>query len=120
MKEMKEIEMSYIHKEMLRDSLNNAFWQVMEARVYFLNELIYSDYMNYALDITRDNNDLKNLLDKSSDSYIHPYIARKISLHYNAVQDLMTDIKFYLIKKYGIDYDKELAKRTEKANKEGK
>lgn len=118
MKEMKENEMNYIHKEMLRDTLDNAFWQVMDARIYFLDELLYSDYMDYALDMASDSTNLKNLLDKSCDSYVHPYIARKISLHYKAVQDLMTDIRFYLVKNYGIDYNKELIKR--KAKKEGK
>lgn len=117
MKEMKE---NYIHKEMLRDTLDNAFWQVMDARIYFLDELLYSDYMDYALDMAGDSTDLKNLLDKSCDSYINPYIARKISLHYKAVQDLMTDIRFYLVKNFGIDYNKEIAKRKAKAKKEGK
>lgn len=117
MKEMKE---NYIHKEMLRNTLDNLFWQVMDARIYFLDELIYSDYMNYALDMAGDSTDLKNLLDTSCDSYVHPYIARKISLHYKAVQDLMTDIRFYLVKNYDIDYNKELAKRKAKAKKEGK
>lgn len=122
MKEMKEIEMNYIHKEMLKNTLDNAFWQVMDARIYFLDELIYSDYKDYALDMADDNTDLKNLLYKSSDSYVHPYIARKISLHYKAVQDLMRDIRFYLVKNFGIDYNKELPKRQakRKAKKEGK
>lgn len=109
--------MNYIHKEMLRDTLDTAFWQVMDARIYFLDELICSDYMDYALDMAGDSNDLKNLL-KGCESYVHPYIARKISLHYKAVQDLMTDIRFYLVKNFGIDFNKELAKR--KAKKEGK
>ena len=119
MKEMKE---NYIHKEMLRDSLDYSFWQVMDARIYFLDELLYSDYKDYTLDMSGDNTDLKNLLDKSCCSYVHPYIAKKISLHYKAVQELMLDIKFYLSKNYGINYDKELAKRKAKRNakKEGK
>lgn len=119
---MKEIEMNYIHKEMLRDALDTAFWQVMDARIYFLDELLYSDYMNYTLDMAGDNTHLKILLDGSSNSYAHPYTARKISLYYKAVQELMTDIKFYLSKNYSIDYNKELAKRkgNAKAKKEGK
>lgn len=119
MKEMKE---NYIHKEMLRDTLDNAFWQVIDARIYFLDELVYSDYIDYALDMAGDSTDLKNLLDKSCDSYVHPYIARKISLHYKAVQELMRDIRFYLVKNFGIDYNKEIAKRKAKAKakKEGK
>lgn len=120
MKEMKEIEMNYINKEMLRDSLDNAFWQVMDARIYFLDELLYSDFMDYTLDMAGDSTNLKTLLDKNCDSYVHPYIARKISLYYKAVQDLMTDIRFYLIKKYGIDYNKELTKRKAKAKAKAK
>lgn len=108
---------NYIHKEMLIDSLDNAFWQVMDSRIYFLDELLYSDYIDYALDMAGDSTDLKNLLDKSGDSYVHPYIARKISLHYKAVQDLMTDIRFYLAKNFGIDYNKELAKRKGKESR---
>lgn len=119
MKEMKE---NFIYKGMLRDSLDATFWQVMDARIYFLNELIYSDYMDYTLDMAGDSTDLKILLYKGSDNYAHPYIARKISLHYKAVQELMSDIKFYLSKNYGINYDTELAKRKAKRNakKEGK
>lgn len=119
---MKEIKTNYIYKGMLRDTLDVTFWQVMDTRVYFLNELIYSDYMDYALDMAGDSTDLKILLDKSSDDYVHPYIARKISLHYKAVHELMIDIKFYLSKNYGINYDKELAKRKSKRNtkEEGK
>lgn len=119
MKKMKE---NFIYKGMLRASLDRTFWEVMDARIYFLDELIYSDYMDYALDMAGDSTDLKNLLYKSSDDYVHPYIARKISLHYKAVQELMVDIKFYLSKNYGINYDKELAKRKAKRNakKEGK
>lgn len=122
MKEMKEIKTNFIYKGMLRDTLDATFWQVMDSRIYFLNELIYSDYMDYAVDIAGDSTDLKILLDKSLDDYVHPYIARKISLHYKAVQELMLDIKFYLSKNYGINYDKELAKRKAKRNakKEGK
>lgn len=111
MKEMKE---NYINKEILKNSLDITFWEVIDARIYFLNELIYSDYMNYALDMAEDSTDLKILLDKISDDYVQPYIARKISLHYKAVQDLMHDIKFYLSKNYGINYDKELSKRKSK------
>lgn len=99
---------------MLGDCLDRTFWEAMDARIYFLNELIYSDYMDYALDMASDSTDLKNLLYKSSTDYVHPYIARKIGLHYKAVQELMSDIKFYLSKNYGINYDKELAKRKAK------
>lgn len=119
---MKEIEMNYIHKKMLRDVLDTAFWQVMDARIYFLDELLYNDFIDYTLDMASDSTHLKELLDKSTENCIHPYIARKISLYYKAVQELMNDIRFYLLKNYGIDYNKELAKRKAKvkAKKEGK
>lgn len=122
MKEMKEIEMNYIHKEMFRDCLDRCFWEVMNARIYFIDELLYTDYMDYTLDLAGDSNDLTLLLDKSTDKFVHPYIARKISIYYNAVNDLLFDIKSYLFKKYDIDYYKELENRKAKRNekKEGK
>lgn len=123
---MKEMNENYIHKEILRNSLENCFWEVMNARIYFINELLLTDFMDYALDMAGDSTDLSLLLDKSTDKFVHPYIARKISLYYQSVQDLMLDIKSYLLKKYNIDYNKELeirkAKRNEKkeVNKNGK
>ena len=119
MKEMKENEMNYIHKEILRDSLDKCFWEVMNARMYFINELLFTDFMVYALDLAGDSTDLSLLLDKTTDKFVHPYIARKISLYYQSVQDLIFDIKSYLLKKYDIDYYKELEKRKAK-KKEGK
>lgn len=118
MKEMKEIEMNYIHKDLLRDCLDRCFWEVMNARTYFLDELLFTDFMDYTIDIARDSTDLSALLDNSTDDFVHPYIARKISLFYQSEQDLIFDIKSYLSKKYDIDYYKELENR--KANKEMK
>lgn len=122
MKEMKEMKENYIHKGMLEDTLERCFWEVMDSRIYFIDELLYSDFMAYTLDIAGDSTDLQNLLYKSSNDYVHPYIARKISLYYKAEQDLMYDIKLYLSKNYGINYEKELIKRKAKRNakKEGK
>lgn len=113
---------NYIHKEILRNSLDVCFWEVMNARIYFLNELLFTDFMEYALDMAGDSTDLSLLLDKSSDNYVHPYIARKISVYYQSVQKLMFDIKSYLLKEYNIDYNKELENRKAKRNakKEGK
>ena len=72
--------------------------------------------MDYALDMAADSTDLSILLNKSTDKFVHPYIARKISLYYNSVQDLMFDIKSYLLNNYDIDYDKELEIRKAKRN----
>ena len=112
---------NYIHKEMLRNSLDMCFWEVMNARIYFLDELLLTDFMNYALDMAGDSTDLSLLLDKTTDKFVHPYVARKISLYYQSVQDLMFDIKSYLLKKYNIDYNKEIENRKAKRNakKEG-
>lgn len=118
MKEMKE---NYIHKEILRNSLDVCFWEVMNARIYFMDELLFTDFMDYALDLANDSSDLSLLLDKSTDEFVHPYIARKISIYYNSVQDLIFDIKSYLLKNYDIDYNKELENRKTKRNeKRGK
>ena len=123
MKEMKENE-NYIHKEILRDSLDVCFWKVMNARVYFIDELLFTDFMDYTIDLADDSTELSILLDNSTDDFVHPYIARKISIYYNAVNDLIFDIQSYLLTNYDIDYNRELenrkAKRNEKRNKNGK
>lgn len=94
----------------------------MDVRTYFLNEILFTDFINYTIDIAEDSNDLQLLLTKSEEPYVHPYIARKISLYYKAEKELMRDIKFYLLKEYNIKYDKELTKRKAKRKemKEGK
>ena len=119
---MKENEMNYIHKEILRHSLDKCFWEVMNARIYFIDELLFTDFMDYTLDLAGDSTDLSLLLDKTTYDFVHPYIAKKISIYYNSVQDLIFDIKSYLSKKYDIDYYKELENRKAKRNekKEGK
>lgn len=116
MKEMNEIENCYIHKDILRESLDVCFWEVMNARMYFQDELLFTDFMDYALDMAGDSTDLSILLNKSTDKFVHPYIARKISIYYNSVQDLMFDIKSYLLNNYNIDYNKELEIRKAKRN----
>lgn len=113
---MKKMEKNYIHKAMLRNSLDQCFWEVMNARIYFIDELLFTDFMDYTLDLAHDSTDLSELLDKTTDNYIHPYIARKISLYYQTVQDLIFDIKLYLLKEYNIDYYKELENRKAKRN----
>lgn len=101
---------------MLQNSLDACFWEVMNARVIFIDELLFTDFMDYTIDMAGDSNDLSLLLDKSTDNYVHPYIARKISLYYKSVQDLMFEIKSYLSKNYDIDYYKELENRKTKRN----
>lgn len=114
MEEMKEIENYYIHKEILLESLDMCFWEVMDARKYFIDELLFTDFMNYTLDLAGDSTNLTSLLYKTADDFVHPYIAKKISIYYKSVQDLMFDIKSYLSKNYGINYLKELENRKAK------
>ena len=111
---------NYIHKEILRESLDLCFWEVMNARIYFIDELLFTDFMDYTLDLANDSTSLTVLVDKSTYDYIHPYIARKISVYYHSVQELMFDIKSYLLNKYDIDYYKELENRKAKRKKVNK
>ena len=56
--EMKETETNLIHKEILRNSLAACFWEVMNARSYFIDELLFTDFMDYTIDLAGDSNDL--------------------------------------------------------------
>lgn len=121
MKEMKEMkENEFIYKRMLCDVLDNGFWEVMRIRKYFIDELLYTDYMDYTLDNVADSNDLlKELYDIKGD-YVKPKLAKKVSLYYKAKNELVSDIRFYLCKEYGIVLDYELQKRmNESKKKEG-
>ena len=117
MKEMKENEL--IYKRMLCDVLDNGFWEVMRIRKYFKDELLYTDYMDYTLDNITDSNDLlKELYDTKGD-YVTPILARKVSIYYKAKYELVSDIRFYLCKEYGITLREELQKRMNESKKEG-
>lgn len=116
---MKENE--FIHKQMLIDVLDNGFWEVIEIRKYFINELLYTDYMDYTIDNAGDSNDLLKELYAIKDDYVTPKLARQVSLYYQAKNDLVNDIRFYLYKEYGITLKNELQKRMhEIKKKEGK
>lgn len=118
-KEMKENE--FIHKRMLCDVLDNGFWEVMRIRKYFINELLYTDYMDYTIDNAGDSNDLLKELYATKGDYVTPKLTRKVSLYYQAKNDLVSDIRFYLYNEYGITLTTELQKRMhEIKKKEGK
>ena len=120
MKEMKENDL--IYKRMLCDVVNNGFWEIQRIRKYFLDELVRTDFADYTIDNMGDSNKLlKELYDTKGD-YVTPALARKVSLYYKAKQELVSDIRFYLLKEYGIEYLKELEarKNERKAKKEGK
>lgn len=113
---MKEI---LIHKDMLRDVVDNAFWEILYIRKYFLNEIIYTPFIDYTLDSMGDSNDLLKEINETTGKFISSKLARKVSLYYKAEQELVRDIRYYLCKEYNITYSKELEIRKQKA-KEGK
>lgn len=119
MKEMKENE--FIYKPMLCDVVDNGFWEIQRIRKYFIDELLHTDFMDYTIDNMDDSNNLlKELYDTKGD-YVTPKLARKVSLYYKANYELVSDIRFYLCKEYGITLREELQKRmNESKNKEGK
>lgn len=111
MKEMKE---NLIYKRMLCDVVDNGFWEILRIRKYFIDELLYTDFMNYTDDNMGDSNNLlKELYDVKGD-FVTAELARKVGLYYKAKNDLVSDIRFYLCNEYSINYDKELKRRMTK------
>lgn len=113
MKEMKE---KMIYKRMLCDVVDNGFWEIQRIRRYFLNELLCSDFMDYTNDNQEDSNKLLKELYEVQGDYVTADLARKVSLYYKAKEDLVRDIRYYLLQNYDIVYNDELKKRM----KEGK
>ena len=114
MKKMKE---KMIYKGLLCDVVDNGFWEILRIRKYFIDELLYTDFMNYTNDNMEDSNNLlKELYDVKGD-FVTPELARKVSLYYKAKNDLVSDIRFYLCKEYDINYNKELKRRMTKERK---
>lgn len=113
MKEMKE---KMIYKRMLCDVVDNGFWEIQRIRRYFLNELLFSDFMDYTNDNQEDSNKLLKELCEVQGDYVTADLARKVSLYYKAKEDLVRDIRYYLLQNYDIVYNDELKKRM----KEGK
>lgn len=111
---------NYIHKEMLRDVVDNGFWEVLYIRKYFLNEIIHSPFIDYTLDNMKDSSDLLKELNETTGDFVSPELARKISLYYIAKNELVMDIRYYLYKEYNINYNKELEARKARNKKEGK
>lgn len=122
MKEMKEMKEMYIHKDMLRDVIDNGFWEILHIRKFFLDEIIYTPFIDYTLDNMRDSNDLLKEINETTDKFVTPELARKVSLYYKSEQELVRDIRYYLCKEYNITYSEELEKRKQKAKlkKKGK
>lgn len=119
MKEMKEI---MIHKDMLRDVVDNGFWEILNIRKYFQDELIFTQFIDYTLDNMGDSNDLLKEINETKGDFVTPELARKVSLYYKSKNELVRDISIYLCKKYNITYSTDLEKIKQKAKlkKEGK
>ena len=115
---MKENEL--IYKRMLCDVVDNGFWEIQRIRRYFLDELLYSDFINYTIDNMGDSNALLKDLYATNGDYVTAELARKVSLYYKAEQELVMDVKYYLLKEYDIEYLKELETRMKASKKEGK
>lgn len=118
MKEMKEN--VFIYKRMLCDVVDIGFWEIQRIRRYFRNELLYSDFMDYTNDNMRDSNVLLKELYETKGDYVTAELARKVSLYYASKEELIRDIRYYLLQKYDIVYNDELEKRMNKEKKEGK
>ena len=105
---------------MLCDVVDNGFWEIQRIRRYFRDELLYSDYMEYTNDNMGDSNILLKELYKTKGDYVNAELARKVSLYYKSKEELVRDIRYYLLQNYDIVYNKELEKRMNNKKKEGK
>lgn len=107
---------------MLRDVVDNGFWEILDIRKYFLDEIIKSPFIDYTLDNMRDSSDLLKEINETTGNFVTPELARKVSLYYKSEQELIRDIRYYLCKEYNITYSKELEirKQKRKEKKEGK
>lgn len=118
MKEMKEN--VFIYKRMLCDVVDKGFWEIQRIRRCFRNELLYSDFMDYTNDNMEDSNVLLKELYETKGDYVTAELARKVSLYYEAKEELIRDIRYYLLQNYDIVYNDELEKRMNIEKKEGK
>lgn len=118
MKEMTEN--VFIYKRMLCDVVDKGFWEIQRIRRCFRNELLYSVFMDYTNDNMEDSNILLKELYETKGDYVTAELARKVSLYYEAKEELIRDIRYYLLQKYDIVYSDELEKRMNKEKKEGK
>lgn len=118
MKEMKEN--VFIYKRMLCNVVDAGFWEIQRIRRYFRDELLYSDFMNYTNDNMGDSNVLLKELYETKGDYVTAELARKVGLYYKAKEELIRDIRYYLLQNYDIVYNDELEKRMNEEKKEGK
>ena len=96
MKEMKE---NLFYKQMFRDILNNKFDEIMLYKDCFRDEIMHTDFNDYENDMLED---CLTMLRKLNDVYTHEtYIdenfALKVSNWCSSVDELLFDVRQYLI-----------------------
>lgn len=89
---------------MYRDVLNNKFNEIMNYKDCFRNEIMNTDFNDYENDML---NDCLAMLRKLNDVYTHEtYVdekfAIKVSNWYCSVDELLFDIRQYLISEYNL------------------
>lgn len=109
-----------IQKDMLRDVVDNGFWEILNIRKYFINELIHTPFIEYTLDNLGDSNDLLKEINETHEDFVSCDLCRKVSLYYKAEKNLLSDIRFYLCKEYNITYLTELKARKQLAKENRK
>lgn len=115
MKEMKE---NVFYKAMYRNALNTKFDEIMMYKEIFRDEIMHTDFNDYENDML---DDCLIMLRKLNDLYKHePYIDEKMALKitkwYESVDNLLFDIRSYLLSEYNLyPYD-----MIENYKKEGK
>lgn len=115
MKEMKE---NVFYKTMYRNALNTKFDEIMMYKEIFRDEIMYTDFNNYENDML---DDCLVMLRKLNDLYKHEHyidenMALKITKWYESVDNLLFDIRSYLVSDYNL-YPYEM---IENYKKEGK
>lgn len=88
------------YKAMYRNALNEKFDEIMMYKEIFRNEIMYTDYNDYENDMLDDClimlrrlNDIYN-----HETYIDEKMALKITKWYESVDNLLFDIRSYLIR----------------------
>lgn len=101
---MKKMSENLFYKAMYRDTLNNGFDEIMKYKDCFRNEIMYTDYNNYCNDMLDECLVMLRTLNDvyTHEDYINERMALKVSDWYKAVNDLLFDIRRYLISEMNV------------------
>lgn len=96
---MKEMTKNLFYKEMYRNTLNNKFDEIMKYKACFRDELMYTNYNNYSNDMLDDCLVMLRKLNDvyTHDEYIDERMALRVSNWYKAVDELLFDVRRYLL-----------------------